>query len=191
MDMRKRLFGVVIAVCGLVVLGTSQASAGAAWMEYVYPDLGIAKEFPAPPRRSQIVYAAPEGSSDEARVAGEGRRGTLLETTVDNIVYRMTVVDFSDRLADSANIFSECLYLAEQAGEEVDNVHMGVGGGDTEVYGRQATVDLSNNRGRMLTSCYFYMGKLYRIEAHVLPAHGNPTDPRADRFTSTVRFELN
>ena len=189
--MGKRFLQAVLAAAAAMLWQAAPASAAAAWMEYVYPDLGIAKEFPAAPRRSQIVYAAPEGSSDEARVAGEGRPATLLETTVDNIVYRMTVVNFSDRLADSANIFSECLYLAEQAGEEIDNVHMGVGGGDTEVYGRQATVDLSNNRGRMLTSCYFFTGKLYRIEAHVLPAHGDMTDPRADRFTSTVRFELN
>jgi hypothetical protein len=177
---------VAIALCPVVPAG-----AASAWMEYVYPDLGIAKEFPAPPRRSQIVYAAPEGSSDEARVAGAGRSATLLETTVNNIVYRMTVADFSNNLANSANIFSECLYLAEQAGEEVGNVHMGVGGGDTEVYGRMATVDLSNNRGRMLTSCYFFMGKLYRIEAHILPAHGDMTTPLAERFVSTVRFELN
>jgi hypothetical protein len=160
----------------LLVAGTGPACA---WDEYVYRDLGIAKEFPAEPRRTMVTYKAPMHSRDTPRVAGENRSAVQLETQVGGIVYRMQVADFRDKLENSANIFSECLYLAEQAGEEIDNVHMGVGGDDSEVYGRLATVDLYQNSGRLQTACFFNNGRLYRIEAHILPTHPDKTDPQA------------
>ena len=177
------------ALC-LIAAAVPAMGAEADWQEYVFEEFGIAKEFPLPPERSQSVYAAPETSRDTPRIAGEGRESTLFQTELDNIIYRMEVVDVSDDIENSANIFSECLYLAEQSGEEVSNVHMGVGGEDTEVYGRLAVVDLYEDMGHLLSSCYFNGGYLFRIGAHILPENGNWGSPQAYRYVSTVRFDL-
>ena len=171
-------------------LGAPALGAEADWDEYVYEEFGVAKEFPLPPRRSQSIYAEPETSRDTPRIAGEGRASTLFETELDDIIYRMEVVDISDAVDRSANIFSECLYLAEQAGEEVSNVHMGVGGEDSEVYGRLAAVDLFDDQGHLLTACFYSGGYLFRVDAHILPENGNAGSPQAYRYVSTIRFDL-
>jgi hypothetical protein len=66
---------------------------------------------------------------------------------------------------------------------------MGVGGEDSEVYGRLAAVELYEDRGHLLTACFFNTGNLYRVEAHI-PEGGNTGSPQAYRYMSTLRFEL-
>jgi len=183
-----KIFSAAGALGACLVAG-SAAGAEADWQEYIYEDLDVAKEFPLEPVRSTTIYAAPETSRDEARIAGPGREAVLYQTEFENVIYRMEVVDISDDLPNSANIFSECSYLVEQAGVTESNVHLGVGGGDGEIFGRLATVDLYQDKGRLLSACFFNMGMLYRIEAHILPAHGDLGSPDAFRFVSTVRFD--
>ncbi len=181
--------GPAAGALGACLFAASAAGAEADWQEYIYEDLDVAKEFPLPPVRSTTIYAAPETSRDEARIAGPGREAILYQTEMDNVIYRMEVVDISDDLPNSANIFSECAYLAEQSGIAESNVHLGVGGGDGEIYGRLATVDLYQDKGRLLSACFFNMGMLYRVDAHILPAHGDLGSPDAFRFVSTIRFD--
>ncbi len=185
----NRVAKVFPCLVGACLIAVPALAAEADWQEYIYEDLGVAKEFPLEPVRSTGVYAAPETSRDEARIAGPGRPTVLLQTELDHVVYRMEVVDISDDLANSANIFSECAYLVEQAGITESNVHLGVGGGSGEIYGRLATVDLYQEKGRLLSACFFNTGNLYRIEAHILPEHGDLGSPDAFRFVSTVRFD--
>jgi hypothetical protein len=181
---------VTAAAVGLLTAISGPAFAAQAnWEEYVYEEFGVAKEFPLPPARSQTIYAEPEGARDTPRIAGENRPSTLFQTELDDIVYKMEVIDISDVVERSANIFSECLYLSEQAGEELSNVHMGVGGEDSEIYGRLAEVDLYDDRGHLLTACFYDSGNLFRVEA-LIPEGGDIGSPAAYRFVSTVRFDL-
>ena len=177
-----------IAFIATVVIISSPASA--AWQEYIYEDLGIAKEFPVEPERTVGVYEALDYARDEVRVAGVNLPAIHFTAEVDNIVYRMSVVDVSDNIEQGANILGECLYLIEQSGFYISNIHLGVGGGDAEVFGRLATVDLYGDRGRMQMACFVNNATLYRIEAHVLPEHGNLDAPEAARFVTTQRFDI-
>jgi len=181
------------AFLAVLVSGAAAIPAHAAqaeWQEYVFEEFSVAKEFPLPPTRTQSVYAAPEGSRDTPRIAGENRALTRFEVEHDHIIYRMDVVDISDDIPNSANIFSECLYLAAQAGEEVSNVHLGVGGTDSEVFGRMGAVELSEGRGYLLTACFYDHGNLFRVEAHILPENGNWGSPLAYRYMAAIRFDL-
>ena len=176
------------ALC-LVATAMPAMSAEADWQEILFEEFHVAKEFPLPPERSQTIYAAPPTSSDTPRIAGENRESTMFETELDGVAYRMEIVDISDDIANSANIFSECLYLAAQSGEEVSNVHMGVGGETSEVYGRLSAVELDDDQGHLLTACFYNMANLYRLEAHI-PEGGDTGSPQAYRYVSTIRFDL-
>jgi hypothetical protein len=190
MSLGLRILPIVAALCAYFCAATATFGAQADWQEYVYEEFGLAKEFPLPPLRSQSIYAEPETSRDTPRIAGSDRVSTLFETKLDDIIYRMEVVDISDAVERSANIFSECLYLSEQAGEEISNIHMGVGGEDSEVYGRLAAVELYEDQGHLLTACFYKEGYLVRVDAHILPENGNSGSPQAYRYVTTIRFDL-
>lgn len=208
-----------ITLIGTVV--SLSTPAWSAWERYVFEDFGIAKDFPAEPERSEIVYTPPRFTNSEAEVVEQGgsdESGTLegvfgppelgereirsvergrpavhFEVEVDNIIYRMTVVDFQDRLDRSANILLECVSLYETAGVLVSNFSTTVGGGvDPQggTRGREVTVDLPNDQGRVVGACYFTKGNLYWLEAHILPEHGDMNAIAAIRFTNALEFSI-
>jgi hypothetical protein len=168
-------FVAAIAVVLSPVLSPASAMAASAWQEYIYEDLGIAKAFPVEPVRTEGLYETPEFATDNLRVAGMNRPATHFTAELGSISYRMSVVDISDIVDDSINVFGECILLAEQSGEVVSNIHLGVGltGGRPTVFGRIITVDLEGDGGRARTACLVNNAKLYRTEAIVRPEHGS------------------
>jgi hypothetical protein len=183
-------FATVAIIAGIVAAVATPASA--AWQEYIYEDLGIAKSFPGEPVRTEGVYETPALAIDNLRVAGLNRPATHFAAELDNIVYRMSVVDISDIPEEGINVFGECILLAEQSGEVISNIHLGVGltGGRPTVFGRIITVDLKDGSGRMRTACLVNNGKLYRTEAFTRPEHGTLDPPEVERFMTTQRFDL-
>lgn len=174
------------------VIALSSSPAAAAWQEYIYEDLGIAKAFPVEPERTEGIYETPELATDNLRVAGLNRPATHLSAELDNITYRLSVVDISDIVEEGINVFGECILLAEQSGDVISNIHLGIGltGGRPTVFGRLITVDPIRGGGRTRTACFVNNAKLYRTEAHVRPEHGTLDPPEVDRFMTTQRFDL-
>jgi hypothetical protein len=189
--MRLTFFVNLVATIALVLSPVS-AMAASAWQEYIYEDLGIAKAFPVEPVRTEGLYETPEFATDNLRVAGMNRPATHFTAELGSISYRMSVVDISDIVDDSINVFGECILLAEQSGEVVSNIHLGVGltGGRPTVFGRIITVDLEGDGGRARTACLVNNAKLYRTEAIVRPEHGTLNPPEMERFMTTQRFDL-
>jgi hypothetical protein len=189
--MRPTSFAILVATIALALSPVSSLAASA-WQEYIYEDLGIAKAFPTEPERIEGLYETPEFASDNLRVAGLDRPATHFTAELDNISYHMSVVDISDIVDESINVFGECILLAEQSGQIISNIHLGIGltGGRPTVFGRVVTVDLEGNRGRMRTACLVDNAKLYRTEAHVRPEHGTLDPPEVERFMTTQRFDL-
>jgi len=157
-----------------------------AWDEYMYSDLGIAKEFPAPPDVENGTY--------RTEVAGSGTvPARIFSLQQDDVVFRMTVADMRapEYMARSASILSECIYLAEREGDVRAKMPQRVEDGTGyRVYGHMTSVDLFDNRGRKQTNCFFTKGRLFKIEATVLPEHGQPNSPLAIRFTTSLRFRI-
>jgi hypothetical protein len=183
-----RLRGWILAAA---ILGAAATPAGAAadWEEYVYDEFGVAKEFPLPPERSEVPYAGPETSRFDARTAAANRTATRFQSTYDDIIYRMDIVDISDALDWSANVLGECSYLAEQAGEVESSVPLFITiRGRVGAFGRLSSVDLFEDKGRLLTACFYSDGRLYRVEAHILPENGNWGSPFAYRYMAAIRF---
>ena len=178
----RTIFGalaMVIAVC-------SAQPAAAQWKEYMYKDLGIAKEFPVEPKQTTGEYKSGVIGRDVAAPS------VILTAEEDNVVYRMEVVDLNkpDLIARSASITNECIFNAEEEGVTLANMTNRVEGGINAVYGRLTSVELFENKGRKQTTCLFTKGKMYIISAHVLPAHGEANSSKAIRFTNSLRFAI-
>jgi hypothetical protein len=144
--------------------------AEAAWMEHMFRDLGIAKEFPNEPRREMGTYSAPVAGTVPATV--------------------LSVSDLPNKQEVGAAIMGECTHFAEQEGQPLANMTTRVEPGARAVYGRLVSVNLRNNQGRRQTACYYTKGKLYKIEATVRPEHGQPNSSQAIRFTNSMRFNI-
>jgi hypothetical protein len=175
--MRLGVFALAAATAATLNAGAAQA----AWEEHVYQDLGIAKEFPNPPARSTGSYSAPVAGTAPA---------TILTVSEDNVDFRMTVVPLPAKQAVGAAIMGECTHVAEQEGQPLANMTTRIEAGARAVYGRLVSVDLRNNAGRRQTACFYTKGNLYKIEATVLPAHGQPNSSQAIRFTNSMRFNI-
>nr|TFG52733.1 MAG: hypothetical protein E4H34_04615 [Hyphomicrobiales bacterium] len=170
----------------LAGIGLFPVKARAAWEEYMYSDLGIAKEFPAEPTVGSGTY--------DTAVAGNGSvPSAIYSVEQDNIVYRMTVADLRapEYISRGANIYAECIFRAEQEGTVLakmpQRVEDGVG---YRVYGHLTSVDLFDNQGRKQTNCFVTKGRLFKIEAIVLAAHGLANTSQAIRFSTSLRFRI-
>ena len=160
----------------------ASAPAHAAWKEYVYPELGIAKDFPAPPTVTKGTYKAPL-----AREVPD----IVYSVVQSGVAYKMTVVDFTSRAAEGANLLGEAANNAIQGeGTSVllDDFPL-YDKGANSVYGTMVTTDKMD--GEHSKSAFFFnKGRLYIVQVVVPP--GNPNRNSADiaRFMPSVRFYL-
>jgi hypothetical protein len=167
-----------------VVLALLASPAAAQWQQYTFSDLGIAKEFPAPPEKRTVTYDTP--------VVGRAVPATVYAVTQDDIVYSLTVAELGapEFVAKSASIYAECIEMAEGEGRVLARMPQRVEDGTPyRVYGQMTSVALADG-GRKLTNCFFSKGRLYKIEVTVLPAHGEFNSSLAIRFAASLRFRL-
>ena len=155
------------------------------WQEYVYPELGIAKEFPASPQRQTGSY--------QTEVVGEDAVPSVAYfVDFGDLIFQMTVVDLRapEHVLRAANILAECIFLAESAGLPLANLPLDVKD-DTQfgVHGRVVSVDLNYNLGVRQTACLHKDGRLYKMEATMV--HPEEEDGEAiARFVTSQRFDL-
>ena len=172
-----RLVACVAALCA----GTPAA---AAWQEFVFADLGIAKQFPAAPRRAAGTYQT-------VATGGVPVPADVFTLEADFIRYRMTVVALGrpDMLARSASILGECVFIAEEEGRPLANLPLRVPDGTAlGLLGRAVSADIERAFARKETGCVFARGKLVRLEATVLPERAEPDAPEAVQFIESLRF---
>ena len=158
----------------------------AAWEEFSYPDLKLAKRFPVEPTRTEGTYWDWPLTDREPEVAGEAP-ATILTASADNIDYEVTVVPLPERTHMGASIVGECAYLTEESGVEQKNTYVEIAG-DRPVFGHQVVVDRHDNMGRMHNGCFFENGIFYLFSATVRPEHGNPDAEEAQAFITSGRF---
>jgi hypothetical protein len=181
--------GLALAVAAAAML-VSGAPAQAAWGYFACPSDNFASQFPAAPKMDKTIFSMPRH--------GRALSARAYSTTVDNIVYRMLVADYSDRVPDGASILLEAIFQHTEAddhglqnGKVLGNTTTRiepVGRGAT--YGRSITMDFPNGGGRNQTNFYFRDGKLYEQSVTVLPANGDYSSPNGSRFVESLLFNL-
>jgi hypothetical protein len=158
------------------------APAGAAvWKTYISHTLGFSFDAPGDVKVAKGTY--------RAGVAGENS-AIVYRSLDNNIQYRVTVVDFSNRSGEGAVLMEEAAYILQDGKHVLMNDFGRVEPGKNAVYGRRMTFDLPDNGGRENVATYFTKGHLYVLEAVVLPANGDFTIPDAGRFLDSLAFDL-
>jgi len=155
--------------------------AEAAWKTYVNHALGFSFDAPGEIKAAKGTYRAGVAGTNDAIVYG---------SVEDNIEYRATVVDFSNRLGEGSVLMEEAAYILQDGKHVLMNDFGRVEPGKDAVYGRRMTFDLPNNGGRSNVATYFTKGHLYVLEATVRPANGDFTTPDAGRFLDSLVFVL-
>jgi hypothetical protein len=179
--------GFAFSVAALLI---SAVPAQAAWQYYACPSDNFASQFPDVPKLENGRFSMPRH--------GLALSAHTYTTTVDNMVYRMVVADYSDRAADGASIMEEAIFQHTEADDHGAQNGKVVGNDTTRiepvgrgaVYGRRITMDLPNNAGRNLTTFYFHDGKLYEQSVVILPANGDYGSPNGSRFVESLMFNL-
>jgi hypothetical protein len=171
---------IFIALAG-ISLALAAAPAEAAWHSYVSHQLGFSFEAPG-------EVKAQVGDS-RFEIAGP-RQTVVFRSVDDNIEYKVTVVNFPQAQMDGADLLGERAYAFQNNRKVLMDTFGRVEPGKEAIYGRKITVDLPNNRGRTLAAFYFTQGRLYELEATVLPANGDYATPDAGRFIDSVTFNL-
>jgi hypothetical protein len=175
---------------GIAIVLMSWVPAEAAWQWYVCPSDNFALQSPGPPQAQSTKFAIPRhGAALSARI---------YSATVDNMVFRMVVADYSDRIADGASILSEAIFQHTESDDHGLEGGKIVSDNPTRIenpargatYGRTVAVDMPKNGGRNITAFYFRDGHLYEQSIAILPANGDYATPYASRFIDSLLFNL-
>jgi hypothetical protein len=170
-------FATLVGAALFAVTGPAQA----AWHSYVSHELGFSFEAPGDVKSSLGTF--------RGELAGP-RQTVVFRAVDDNIEYKVTVLRYPQAQAEGADLVGERAYMFQNNKKVLMDTFGRVEPGKEAIYGRKITIDLPNNGGRTLGAFYFTKGKLYALEATVLPANGDYATPDAGRFIDSITFNL-
>jgi hypothetical protein len=157
------------------LLGTAPASA---WEEYIYLDQGVAIQFPVKPQASASTYDS---------IYAKGLPARLYSAEADHVLYKLTVVDLTNRPELGASFLNEAGYDLIREGNVLFTDFPRVYQGAKSIYGVTLVVD-RKDKSRVRTSLYYHKGRLYIAEAVVFPARGDKDMTIPSRYDQTIRF---
>ena len=181
--MRLVSFVVVFALVSSVALAQT------IWQHRVYKDMGFSVDFPVDPKNPNNI--AIEDGVYTASEADDGPKSKaparIYTVTLPTAIYKVTVADFSKQADDGATLLGEAVdYLTNTENLRVDTSAR-IGNRAAAVYGRDLTYDRKDG-SRSTLGFFFTKGKLYVIEAIILPTHdgGDVGSPDAARFQQSL-----
>jgi hypothetical protein len=156
-------------------LGAGPASA---WDEYVYLDQGVAIQFPAKPQAMPSTYDS---------IYAKGIPSMIYSAEVDHVLYRLTVVDLTNRPDAGVNFLNEAGYGLIREGKVLFTDFPRVYQDEKSIFGVTLVVDRKDG-SRVRSSLYYHKGRLYIADAVVLPARGDKDMTTPSRYDQTIRF---
>jgi len=158
----------------IAVLAVAIAPAEAAWKQYFNKDAGFSFNAPEGVKAAKTTY--------RSATAGQ-RPSTTFEVTEDDVIYRVTVIDFAGRGGGEA-VIKEASGVLTASGKVLSDADARV----ESSYGRKMTVELPNNGGRTMSGVYFNKDHLIEMQVTVLPANGDYGSPDLGRFVDSLAF---
>ena len=156
-------------------LGAGPASA---WDEYIYLDQGVAIQFPVKPQAMK--------STRDSTLA-KGLPAMIYSAEDDHVLYKLTVIDLTNRPDAGSNFLNEAAYGLMREGDVLFTDFPRVYQDAKSIYGVTLVVDRKNGN-RVRSSLYYHKGRLYVAEATVLPARGDKDMTTPSRYDMTIRF---
>src|ERR1700704_193558 len=175
--MRK---SIVTALAG-AALSVMAMPAQAAWKSYVNKELGFSFTAPGDVKT--------EVGNSRGTLAGP-RQTIVYRSIEDNIEYKVTVISFIQAQAEGAALLGERQYTFQNRKKVLTDTFALVGSGKDTVYGRKIVVEQPDNKGRTTGVFYFTKGRMFVLEATVLPARSNAAAQDPDRFVESIAFAL-
>ena len=134
------------------------AGPASAWQEYVYLDQGVAIQFPAKPQAMSSSYDS---------VFAKGLPSTIYSAEDDHVLYKLTVIDLTNRPDMGANFLNEAAYSLMRQGDVLFTDFPRVYQDAKSIYGVTLVVDRTDG-SRVRSSLYYHKGRLYVADAVVL-----------------------
>lgn len=156
-------------------LGAGPASA---WEEYVYLDQGVAIQFPAKPQATNSTYDS---------IFAKRLSSMVYSVEADHVLYKLTVIDLTDRPDMGSNFLNEAGYELMRKGDVLYTDFPRVYQDQQSIYGVTLVVDRKDG-SRVRSSLYYHKGRLYIADAIVLPARGDKDMTAPSRYDMTIRF---
>jgi hypothetical protein len=154
------------------------AGPASAWNEYIYLDQGVAIQFPAKPQAMKASYDS---------TLAKGLASTVYSAEDDNVLYKLTVIDLTNRPDAGANFLNEAAYGLMREGDVLFTDFPRVYQGVKAIYGVTLVVDRMDG-SRVRSSLYYNKGRLHIADAVVLPARGDKDMTTPSRYDQTIRF---
>ncbi len=166
-----------MVVAGIMLIATSANAAE--WKLMPFPNEGFGIDSPVPLVKGAGMYQA----------AVAGRIPTITYSgQLNNISYKVTVIDISKRPAEAVNLYEEMEALLELQGKVIGNDSMGIEPGKGRQYGRELVIQSKDGSLRRIGLMY-QKGKIYQTEATVLPG-GDKESFDPERFADSIIFDL-
>jgi hypothetical protein len=171
--MRNPLLAALMATALATSLATS-AAAAEDWRNYDYPDAGFAVHFPAAPRAVEVAYTTLSGAKVPARA---------WSARLENVVYTVTVADFSRNEAGQKNAIEDAVKLAGQGGEVKVDVEARI----NRQYGRELSI-VTPEGVRAVMAIFFFGGRLYQLDGRASGPGADGASARLIRFQQSLQF---
>jgi len=156
----------------LAIFVASAPAAAQSWEEYSYPEYAFSVTFPADPKIETTTHEVADGRLVPARV---------YSVRQDKGEFKMTVADLANTALDEKAVIDHAIKIVSANGEVKVNYPHRIYG----VYGRQLSL-LGKDGSRSMVAMFDIMGRLYQIEAKVLPG-GNAFE--LTRFQQSLVFD--
>jgi len=170
-------------IFALVLLPATAGAQEMMWERYVFSDLEFAADFPATPTVTEDIFT----SSQKLEAPKSRAPARIHAVTMPTATYRVTVANFSDRIHNGANLLGEAVDWLHYSQKIRTDVSARIGSGTAAVFGRHITYDREDG-ARVTTGYFFNKGRLYVIEAIILPTSGDVNTPDAVRFQQSLEL---
>jgi len=155
----------------LVALAFSGPAVAQAWKDYTSSDYGFTVSFPSDPEITNSTFQAVDGRTVPARV---------WTVTRNKNIFKVTVADLANTGLQESAVIDHAIRTLSQGGEVKVNFPHRI----YQVYGRQISI-VGQDGSRETAAVFDYNGRLYQIEAKMLPG-GDDTD--VIRFQQSLIF---
>ena len=155
----------------LVALAFSGPADAQAWKDYTSSDYGFTVSFPADPEITNSTFQAVDGRTVPARV---------WTVTRNKNIFKVTVADLANTGLQESAVIDHAIRTLSQGGDVKVNFPHRI----YQVYGRQISI-VGQDGSRETAAVFDYNGRLYQIEAKMLPG-GDDTD--VIRFQQSLIF---
>jgi hypothetical protein len=168
----RPIVGLAVAVIGLLM--TPRGASAQSWQEYAFPEHAFVVHFPSPPTVTKGVYKT---------TAGVAAPSTVYSATKDNILYTITVGDFSKASVNDQEVINDAVKAAGRDGE----IKLDVDARINRQYGHELSVKGKDGSYSMY-AIFFFDHRFYQLIGRSPPSIAERGASQTIRFQQSLQF---